>query len=243
MSKRYTTFSFQIDANRFRDILIVIALGLVTLSIGSHIFTLLTGHNQVYGLIHLVDLDYEANIPTYFSSFILLVAAGIHFFIYDRYKNQNHNHLKNYRIWFIMGLVFVLLSADEFIQLHELVGKHLRNFLHTEGLLYNIWIVPGLVFVIVGIFLLKNYFQFLDSVTRKRTIIAWSIYLGSALGLEFFEGYFLDSFGSQNAVYIILVTIEEFGEMIGVILFIYALLLYLANLNTASQPISPEGNR
>ena len=49
-----------------------------------------------------------------------------------------------------------------------------------------------------------------------------------ALGFELLGGRHNDLYGSNNLTYSILYTCEEFLEMLGIVIFIYALFVYLA---------------
>ena len=58
-------------------------------------------------------------------------------------------------------------------------------------------------------------------------MLAATIFLGGSLGFEFIEGMHVEIYSENNLTYIILTTIEECLEMIGVIVFIKALILYV----------------
>ena len=46
--------------------------------------------------------------------------------------------------------------------------------------------------------------------------------------MELVGGYYSDFYGEQNMAYALIVSIEEFLEMMGVVVFIYALLSYMS---------------
>lgn len=45
--------------------------------------------------------------------------------------------------------------------------------------------------------------------------------------MELAGGYYADFYGQQNMAYVLIVSIEEFLEMMGIVVFIYALLSYM----------------
>ena len=47
--------------------------------------------------------------------------------------------------------------------------------------------------------------------------------------MEMVGGYYLTFYGKHNITYAILMTIEEFLEMLGIVVFIYALLSYMSS--------------
>jgi hypothetical protein len=71
-------------------------------------------------------------------------------------------------------------------------------------------------------------FTHLDLRTRSRFIIAGLIYVGAALGMEMLEGPIDEHFGTNALPGITAEFVEETLEMLGVILFLNALLQYLA---------------
>jgi hypothetical protein len=53
--------------------------------------------------------------------------------------------------------------------------------------------------------------------------------VGGALGMEMVCGYYADAVGQRNLIYGLLASVEEILEMVGVIVFIYALLSYIGS--------------
>ena len=58
-------------------------------------------------------------------------------------------------------------------------------------------------------------------------MLAGGIYLGSALGLEFAEGYWATVYGKNNLTLRLIEAVEDVGEMFGLVVFLYALLSYI----------------
>jgi hypothetical protein len=54
--------------------------------------------------------------------------------------------------------------------------------------------------------------------------------VGGAVGMELIENYLLGNSGIETFFYQMMVVVEEFSEMFGVIIFIYALLSYLEKI-------------
>ena len=57
-------------------------------------------------------------------------------------------------------------------------------------------------------------------------VVSGLIYVGGAIGFEMMEANIHDTIGKKNLGYSILITIEEVLEMIGITLFIFALLKF-----------------
>jgi hypothetical protein len=137
-------------------------------------------------------------------------------------------HDADARYWAGLAVVFLFLSLDESASFHELTIMPLRQRLGAGGFLYSTWIVPAAAFVAV---LGLVYLRFLARLpARTRWLIAASavVYLSGTLGLEAVSGRHEDLHGFRNLTYAMLVTAEETLEMLGIVLFIHALLTYVA---------------
>jgi len=53
--------------------------------------------------------------------------------------------------------------------------------------------------------------------------------VGGALGMEMVGGYYADAVTQRNLTYGLMVCVEEILEMVGVIVFIYALVSYIGS--------------
>jgi hypothetical protein len=183
------------------------------------------GHDKQLGLRLLLDLDGEGNLPTWWSSFLLLVAAALLGVIAGQHSTRGGG---NVRHWAALAAIFLALSVDETAQVHELVGKHVHRLLATRGTLRFAWVIPGALFVAVVGFTYLRFLGRLPPATRRRVAVAGAVYVGGALGLELLESAAVERWG-QGAAWAALSTLQEIAEMVGVVLFIHALLAHLAS--------------
>ncbi|MDF0553254.1 hypothetical protein [Kamptonema sp. UHCC 0994] len=185
------------------------------------------GFNYRERWINLFNLDLELNYPSWYQSFTLLFCAILLGVIASAKKKQSDRYFPH---WKALSIIFVLLALDESLSFHELlIIPDLRKALHLGGLFYFIWVIPGAAFVLVTAL---NYFKFLlylPSRTRYLFILAGCIYVGGALGMEMVGGYYADLAGQRNLIYGTIATTEEIFEMVGVLIFIYALLAYIGS--------------
>lgn len=82
---------------------------------------------------------------------------------------------------------------------------------------------------LVLIFVLA-YLRFLAALparTRNLFLLAGAIYVAGALGVEMIGGRHAFVFGRYNFAYTMIATLEEFLEMLGILLFVQALLSYM----------------
>lgn len=131
--------------------------------------------------------------------------------------------------WFLFAILFAVLSLDEAAQLHERLSVIGRNMVVPSGFLLFPWVVPGaIITLVIGVASLF-WLQILPRVTAVRFLVAGAIFVGGALGIEMLEAAVADHYGTLNVLpYYLLSTLEESMELVGVILFIRALLLQLA---------------
>ncbi|GAB3305062.1 multidrug transporter [Hymenobacter humi] len=176
------------------------------------------------------NFNYEGNFPTFFSSLILALAAGILLFLYFITKQQKNSQAP-FR-WLILSLIFTFLAIDENIQIHELITKIVRPRLTTElsGFLHWAWVVPySIAFVfIVGYF--TPFVLKLPAKTRNMIMLAGFMYVFGAVGLELVEGHLYMSYGVEHIFNQLLYCVEELLEMTAVILFIHTLLGYIVSI-------------
>ncbi|WP_162054628.1 multidrug transporter [Pontibacter pamirensis] len=178
-----------------------------------------------YALYNQFHLGKEGNISTYFSTFNLALASILCYVIHSTGKKATYH-------WLHLSLLFVFLSVDESAQLHEtfggLAGSEFNSYLEeVPPLLSWAWMVPYTVFtLLIGLYFLK-FTLMLPGKTRNLFYLSGAIFVFAALGLEFCEAHFDTLYGPDNVVNQFLFPIEELLEMVGVIIFNYALLDYL----------------
>jgi hypothetical protein len=175
-------------------------------------------------LFFFFDASSEANIPTYFSSLILFISAAI---LYVIYKTEPKGFGKK-RYWQVLMIIFAWLSLDETASIHEQFGKMGKTLHLHSGYLYYSWIIPYILFAIIAFFFFLRFLFKLPYATRILFIISGFIYTGAATCFELFEGNIAKKYGPNTLNDLLLCAAEEFLEMTGVIIFIYALLRYAA---------------
>lgn len=193
---------------------LTIFLGIVTIPI----------HDSNFGV--KFDMDNENSIPAYISSLNLLLSAVILAFITVVKKKSREEY---WRHWGILSFIFMLLSVDEMTAIHEDLAMGLGKMagMREIGFGQFVWgVIGGILVLAFSAFYLRFLFS-LTFKTRLRLIVAAAVFVGGALGVEVLSGYVLRSFGDVNLVYKGVVIVEESLEMLGILLFIRALLLYI----------------
>ena len=178
----------------------------------------------MFGLSPLFDLNKEANIPSVFSSLILLLSSIILTIIAllkVRYRESFFLH------WSGLATLFFFLFIDEAVSLHELLTTPIRMALNTSAFFYYAWIIPYGMLLLLFIIGYYKFILHLPVKIRFLFIIAGITYIIGAIGFEMFGGYYDELYGQQTIIYAVCVLFEESLEMTGIVLFIYSLLLYL----------------
>ena len=174
----------------------------------------------------LTNVDEEENFPTLYSASALLISSALLAIIAYAKKLAGERYVQH---WGALSIIFLILSLDEFLGLHEKVIEPLRHTLKAGGLFYYTWVIPGAIFVLVCLLSFMRFLAALPVKTRRLILIAGTVYIGGALGVEMLDGYYAQMYSNDSMMYSTLTTIEEFMEMLGIVIFIYALLSYISS--------------
>ena len=171
------------------------------------------GPRDSEGYVAFFSLSYEQNLPTYYSSVLLLLCALLLALIASGVGARHLWH------WRGLALGFAYMSLDEAVEIHEFAG----GLLPLSGVFYFSWVVPAAVVVLVLALLYVPFLRSLDRRTRIRFLIAGVVYVNGALLMELPLGYWTEQHGSDNTGYFAIDFVEEALEIIGVSLFLMAL--------------------
>jgi hypothetical protein len=178
------------------------------------------GYDYVFGLVPLFAFVEEHNLPSYFSSFLLLMAAGL---LTLQGEVLRRSRAKWGFHWIGMGLVFAFLALDEALALHEQLMAPVRTLLGTSGLLYAAWIIPYAAVSSILAVVYVRFFLDLRADTRKRFVFAAILFLLGAVALEAISGSIWERQRALSPLLDLSVFLEDVFEMGGVIVFIWAI--------------------
>ena len=210
----------------FNTLLIIDSL-LVAASVAGQVMKYIFSYPTAYGMVDLFNVNSEQNIPTLFSVLLLMSCSVLLSLIFYLHRKQEAG-LKMY--WATLAAGFVYMAIDEFTQLHESVGSLFIPLIgdHSHGFLYFSWVIPAMALIIFLAIFYASFLFKLPKTTRNNFIIAGIIYLTGLLGIEMLGGYYYELHAGENLTYSLITTLEESLEMLGLILFIRALLDYLS---------------
>lgn len=219
-----------ISPNRVTQILLPVILCLTFAGIAGQYYKYFIGDDPtMLKVVNKLDLDGEENcLPTWyqtialFSCFMLLAA------ITSAGKAEGDKYARH---WKWMALIFLFLSADESVSIHENLDV-LGRWFDTRGFLHDIWVIPYLIGIgVVGL----AYWKFLKHLPPKISrlfITGGIVFVAGAIGMEVISGYYLDThqellIDGENFTYKMLNSLEEFLEMLGIVIFINGSMSYL----------------
>ncbi len=182
---------------------------------------------DTFGFVRMVDLDQEANLPTLFSSGLLLIAGFLFYVLHNvnRVKENMHHYY-----WLWLSFIFIFLGFDESAKIHETLGDYTENFVDASGYFYYPWVLSYGVFIFILGFFYLRFFLSMEKKVFYSFMLAAFIFLSGAVGFELLGAKEASLHGSDTLIYCIYYTIEESLEMFGVIYLIHILLHLLKDV-------------
>lgn len=212
--------------------LTVIALIFLGLTLLAHLI-LGAGTAELVGFEQFLDVDSEANLPTWYAAALLHFAALIAWMISD----QDRINLWH---WRVIAFLLIVMGIDEIASIHNTPSRRLGEFLGTrEGIMMNAWVIPGsIVCMVVAL----TFFQFLlrqPSWLRVGLGTAAGLFVIGAIGLEMVGsvveynagGLIYDGDEYYSLAFETIAVGEEAFEYAGVILTIHLFLRRARELN------------
>ena len=234
---RSAEFALNIPAKRITQILVFVALFFTLASAAAQFAKVNLGLGNMRGLVPMFTLGKEESIATWYSSTALLFcfALLVVIAVYKKIVNDRY-----FLYWAGLSVVFLYLSADESSSLHERLGGAVGRYVLSatgigqEGILGRAWVVFGIGMVLIVTLVFLRFFIALPPETRYLFFVAGLLFVTGAIGLEMAAAFYLDLYGGggnmtlvQDTVRTQVPNVEEFLEMLGVIVFLYALMSYI----------------
>lgn len=214
-----------IDPGRIARGLWLVVAGLTLASVGGQAAKYLFGCDYGMGLIEAFDLNTEHNIPTWYASATLLLSAILLGLIAADALRARRPYAAH---WSGLSILFVLMSIDEAMVIHEQWSHPLRLLFGQSGALYYTWVVLGGAGILPVSLIYWRFVLALPQPTQRQVLLAAVLYVGGAMGLEMVGGYYAWRTGTeQSFAYALITTGEELLELSGVVVFIHALLCHL----------------
>lgn len=220
-----------IPTQKIVKILLTITIVLGLLGLLRSIFEYVLDFEFGYELLDVFNLNDEHNIPAWYASVILLLCSLIIYFIY-LYKQSLQDKFRKHWLW--LGIIFTYLSLDEAISIHE--NFKLRFLFSKDHILYDdSWVIVGGILVTIFVFSYRRFLQHLPHKFSQLFLLSGFIYVFGSGGMEVVGSFTQEFYGKASMVHAIAIVLEEFLEMLGIVLFIHTLLLYASSLIDTMQ--------
>ena len=172
-------------------------------------------------LMRVVDLDGESSFAAWFSSmqfytiFLLGSIFAYHQIIFK----------KSSLVILILPAIFLLMSIDEAVQIHEWLGGVSDVLFPSRTRFDTIFESTGLWMFVIGIPFLLFFLWFIHSIKKdlvlhskslKKLVLGMLIMLSGALGFEFLSNF------ADSHILILDIVMEEGLEMIGATIMLWA---------------------
>lgn len=218
-------YKISLNAGSVALVLGILTLVLLLASLAGQLAPYFTSRTEP---VVFLSLDAEQNLPTFFSVLLILLAALLLTLVAVFKRTQGASYAFH---WAVLALGFLMMALDEATSVHEKLYGPMSQWLGADRpAVFNFaWVVPCIVLVLViGLYFLR-FLLHLPAKTRLLFCTAGVVYLGGAIGFEMIGGYYYAMTHEMgNWVFITISTTEESLEMVGMIIFIFALLGYMA---------------
>ncbi|HEY9857843.1 MAG TPA: hypothetical protein V6D05_19005 [Stenomitos sp.] len=173
--------------------------------------------------LEVFQLDAEANVPTWFSSLLLMLCSVPLAVIGQAKREERAPHA---RFWSVLAVLFLYLSLDELAQLHDKLNLHLQSVFHPSGYLAFPWVLPAAIAVTGVAIASVPWLRTLPDWVRARFLLSAVLYVGGALGVETISAGYASVHGMESWGYTLLSHLEELLEMSGAAFFLTTLVRY-----------------
>jgi hypothetical protein len=179
-------------------------------------------------IIGYLDVEAERSLYTWYSTCILLLTG----FIASCHADRVGRHGPHFRQWVGIGVLFVYLSLDEMLSVHEKLSAIGGRIVEPTGFFRYSWVVPGLFLAGIVAFSLSSLVLDLPKRQRFWTIASGAIFLGGAVGMEMISGKIAFVLSRDTLLYQAVNSVEEAMEVIAVLMFMWV----VASLDRQTLP-------
>ncbi len=210
-----------VSRTQLRPILAAVMAVIVAAGVAVEVLRPIYHWSSQSGIVPLLSLSYEHNLPTFYSAALLLGCSLLLSLIAAGARRSGERFVPG---WWVLSAGFLYISIDEVLSFHEEASQ----WLSLGGVLHFSWVVPAALVVLVVGAAYVPFLRLLPRAMRIRFLLAGAIYVGGAVGMELPLGYWTVHHGTDNLGYALIDAVEEAMEMLGLNLFLLALLDHLA---------------
>ncbi|MFW5696723.1 MAG: hypothetical protein ACOCXR_02945 [Phototrophicaceae bacterium] len=173
----------------------------------------------------LFELNSHITISTWYALILFLIAAIFAGFITLDHTQRRQSFTRH---WGYLTIVFVLMCIDEFANLHNLVLNGVGDFMGGgDGIFYYAWVIPGLLIVAGFALFFLPFFIRMPPTPRNGIAGGLALFVFGAVGAEMITSWFISNYDLLVLHVLLLTTVEELTEKIGMCVVIWGLAHYL----------------
>lgn len=217
--------SLDMSTARVTGLLIIATLALTLVSFAVGLAGVLGGP-----FVRLFYVGADASLPSWYSALLLVLASLLLATV--SFAVSAGGSTRYARRWAILAAIFAYLSCDEMLRLHERISNTVLQpglevlGIIPGGMLYYPWVIVYAPLVLIFVAAYFSFWRALPNRTRRLFLVASVIFVGGAIGVELFNAYHDEASGRELLVFIG-THIEELMEMVGIVVFVHALLSFL----------------
>ena len=215
---------WRVSPRQICSFLVIISLSFFVLHCASEALIHFAGVSEKFyqDFFDAINLDEEFNLTAIYSGLLLYASS----FLLKEIAISSQGGKR--RDWMLLSKVFLFLAFDEVFQVHELfVIPGLRQYLHPS--LASIWVIPYGILSALFSFKFIPFFLKLRSKVSVLSLISGGVYVSGAIAFEALNSWLVrtDQISLSSFYYELISGFEELFEMLGIIIFLYALMLEL----------------
>ena len=186
----------------------------------------ITENKYVDRIAEWLDVNHEGSVPTWYATITLMSCAVMLGIIAVDARRRGRAYPLH---WAALAVIFALLSLEEILGIHSEATQRLRSIISiTAGPGYALVLGGiGLLVLALAVVVLGRFYLHLPSRWRVWFTIGAVIYVTGVFASDAVGDYLISASGEPTLPYVIVLTIEEALEMIGVLIFIVMLLEYI----------------
>ena len=229
-------FHLTLDLARLQAGLVATSTAVIIIGILAQLYLTFFGFDTPVRRLRPFNLDEELSLPTWYASFLFLTCSALLSVIAITARRHAQAHVLH---WMFLALVFVGLSMEEVVGLHELWGRFMRANFVLPPTLRHAGVIPLFA---VAVILAAAYWRFvwaLPNRARLFFILSGAMVVSGAVLMELVGSYLFVEHGQFTSIAGASTTFEEILEISGVTLFAWALIDYIkVNFKTVSLHLS-----
>lgn len=217
-------------------LLVVVSLGATLLGVAAPDGVPFDDYDR---LMRAVSVDLESSVPSWFSASLLLLCALL---LLDVARTAHLERSRGRWHWAVLTTVFFLLSMDETTSFHETGSSVVERSGIETGVRFS-WVFLAIPALALFVAIMIPFLRALPRRTAGAFVLAGLVFVGGALGMEFVGSWAWDAVGQESALYAGISSVEELLEMVGAVLFAWAVADYQRRHLAAAARREADGAR